>query len=316
MTSNDGAVVLSDSTNADDYNSSFLYGEDEWIESYYDDIIYDDNPNLESHFDHMDIPPGVEAPFPWFPSSPRNDTKVPTSSTSAFTPLHSDGGTISPGLSSSPQHAVIMEMDENSSWKQMNVPNKPSKKEKLLSKLMESSQKSSLNSGSSMHLAPHQPSMAQKHWKEPWRPNSKSKRKSHASHFSSYASHYSHHFPPPPPPALFPGSISGAGSHPCPVMPPGGLGAGNSVPVWQDLPLDMLGSSGYMNGSSFSIWEQNFANTNVNGASPAGGSFPTKAGPVNVEEIMQKFESFKRFDTVEDHSDHHYSKNTSLEQVI
>lgn len=312
LTSNDGAAVLSDSTNADDFNTNLLYGEDEWIESYYDDIIYDDNPNLESHFDHMDIPPGVEAQFPWFPSSPRNDTKVPTSSTSAYstTPLLPDGGNTSPGLSSSPQHAVIMEMDEYSSWNQMNVTTKLSKKEKLFSQMMESAQKTSLNSSSNVNLMSQPPNISfVKYAKEPWRTHGKIKRKSHTPHVSLYANnHYSHHYPPPP--SLF---LNGGGSHPPPIMPQS-FGAGNSMPVWQDLPLDMLDSSGYA-GSSFMTLEQNLAN-NVNGAPVVGTPFPTKAGPINVDEVLQKFESFKKFDTVEDHSDHHYTKHSSLEQVI
>lgn len=61
--------------NVDDFNPNLYYGEDEWLDTYYDDIVYDDFAVLESQFDHMDIPSGVEAPFPWL-SNPENDTKV------------------------------------------------------------------------------------------------------------------------------------------------------------------------------------------------------------------------------------------------
>ncbi|XP_057811200.1 probable ubiquitin-conjugating enzyme E2 25 isoform X3 [Salvia miltiorrhiza] len=57
-----------------DFNPNLFYGEDQWIATYYDDIVYDDFSVLD--FDHMDIPPGVEAPFPWLSSSPENDTKA------------------------------------------------------------------------------------------------------------------------------------------------------------------------------------------------------------------------------------------------
>ncbi|KAH6764279.1 ubiquitin-conjugating enzyme 25 [Perilla frutescens var. hirtella] len=80
-TSSDGAAELEDS-NVDDFSSDLYYGEDECMDTYYD-MIFDDNNNLESHFDNMELPPGVEAPVPWFPSSPKNDTKLPTASTSA-----------------------------------------------------------------------------------------------------------------------------------------------------------------------------------------------------------------------------------------
>lgn len=60
----------------DDLHSNLFYGEDEWIATFYDDIVYDDYSVLESNFDHMDFPSGVEVPFPWLSSSPENDTKV------------------------------------------------------------------------------------------------------------------------------------------------------------------------------------------------------------------------------------------------
>lgn len=60
----------------DDLHSNLFYGEDEWVATFYDDIVYDDYSVLESNFDHMDFPSGVELPFPWLSSSPENDIKV------------------------------------------------------------------------------------------------------------------------------------------------------------------------------------------------------------------------------------------------
>ncbi|KAL3631419.1 Ubiquitin-conjugating enzyme E2, catalytic domain ues [Castilleja foliolosa] len=75
----------------DDASSDLYYDEDD--DTYYDDVLYEEEPaTLESHFDHMDIPPGVEVSFPWLQGSPKNDKKVPSASTSthASTKLQSD----------------------------------------------------------------------------------------------------------------------------------------------------------------------------------------------------------------------------------
>lgn len=49
-------------------------------------MLFDENDNLEAHFDHMELPPGVEASVPWLVGSPKNDTKpkVATASTSTY----------------------------------------------------------------------------------------------------------------------------------------------------------------------------------------------------------------------------------------
>lgn len=47
----------------------------------YDNMVYDDDEHLEAHFDNMELPPGVEAPVPWFRDTPKNDAKGPSTST-------------------------------------------------------------------------------------------------------------------------------------------------------------------------------------------------------------------------------------------
>ncbi|KAL7129549.1 hypothetical protein ABFS83_13G074500 [Erythranthe nasuta] len=86
--STDGSVSLSDVEMSDDGivddpDSSIFNGEEEWIDKYYDDILYDEDDDkiMESHFDHMDIPPGVEAPVPWFPVHPQENSNFPTTNT-------------------------------------------------------------------------------------------------------------------------------------------------------------------------------------------------------------------------------------------
>ncbi|XP_047966688.1 putative ubiquitin-conjugating enzyme E2 38 [Salvia hispanica] len=82
-TSNVGAEELEDY--GDDFSSSLYFGEDEWMDSDYDGMIYDDNDHLEAHFDNMELPPGVEAPVPWFRGSPKNDTQIPVKGPSTST---------------------------------------------------------------------------------------------------------------------------------------------------------------------------------------------------------------------------------------
>lgn len=327
LTSNNGAAGLNDSTNVDDLSSNLFCGEDEWIDTYYDDIIYDDYAILESHFDHMEIPPGVEAPFPWLPSSPRNDTKVPTVSTSTYpsSQLQSDGVSNYPGLNSSHSSWLLKPTqmkDMSTSWSnsmtgsQMHVGNQHMKG-KLPSKWMEPSlgQKTSSTSSSTANMSsqPSKGSLTHKSGNEPWRSSGKSKRKPRASH-AIYASNHNQ-FPSAP---MYPCTVNGSGSYSSLNMPSNALGVGNSMPVWQDLPLDMLepslGPAGFMNESPFSVWEQNSSN-NVNGASSIGTSLPTRVEQRNVDEILHNFNHFKKFDTVEDYSDHYYSKNASAKQV-
>ncbi|KAK6132674.1 hypothetical protein DH2020_033590 [Rehmannia glutinosa] len=288
-TSAKGKVLQNDTVNVDDFSSNLFYGEDEWIDTYYDDILYDDYSTLQSHFDHMDIPPGVEAPFPWLPSSPRNDTKLPTASTSthASSELQSDGVIISPGLNSSDtswplKHAQIVDL--STSWSnsvtdtQMDAGNQHKKGNYLL---------------------------------YGW---NLSKRKPRASH-AIYASHYNQ-FPPAP---MYFGTVNGSGSYPTPKMPPNSLGAGSYMPVWKDLPMNVLkpsmSPSGFINDNAFTSWAQDPVN-NLNGASSRATSLPTKVEieQRNLDEVFHNFDHFKKFDTVEDYSDHHYSKNGSSEK--
>ncbi|XP_011098318.1 probable ubiquitin-conjugating enzyme E2 26 [Sesamum indicum] len=318
LMSNNGAAGLHDSINGDDLSSNIFYGEDEWIDTYYDDILYDDYATLESHFDHMDIPPGVEAPFPWLPSCPGNDSKAPATGTSTNLrlQLQSDGVNLSPGLNSS-QSSCALTPDEmkdlTTTWSnsmaaiQKKIGNQHMKG-KLPSNWFEpglDQTKLATNNTSNLSPQPSRGSMC-KAGKELLHSFGKSRRKPRSSH--AVSSSQNNQFPPP----TYLGTVSGGGSYPTLKMPttaPGGY-----MPVWQDLPLNMLepalGPTGFVHGSTFSSWGQDPAN-NQDGASSVATSLPTKVEQRNVDEILQHFDLFKKFDTVEDYSDHHYSKNGS-----
>lgn len=73
------------------------------MDTYCDDIMYDDDYVPESQFDHMDIPPGVEVPFPWLPSNPQNKSELPINNTSisSSSQLNLNGARVSPESSAS-----------------------------------------------------------------------------------------------------------------------------------------------------------------------------------------------------------------------
>ncbi|KAL0320676.1 UNVERIFIED_CONTAM: hypothetical protein Sradi_5329100 [Sesamum radiatum] len=244
LMSNNGAAGLHDSINGDDFSSNMFYGEDEWIDTYYDDILHDDYATLESHFDHMDIPPGVEAPFPWLPSSPGNDSKAPAAGTSTNSrlELQSDGVNLSPGLNSSPSSCPLTpdEMrDLTTTWSnsmaaiQKKIGNQHMKG-KLPSNWIEpclDQTKSATNSTSNLSQQPSRGSMC-KAGKELLHSFGKSRRKPRSSH--AVNSSQNNPFPPP----TYLGTVNGGGSYPTLKMP--ATAPGGYMPVWQDLPLNML----------------------------------------------------------------------------
>ncbi|GER53869.1 ubiquitin conjugating enzyme [Striga asiatica] len=73
-------------TDSDESDSNMFFGEDDWIDSYYDDITFDDHSDeaLQSQFDHMDLPPGVEVSFPWLQSSSPQNSTINTSNNSSL----------------------------------------------------------------------------------------------------------------------------------------------------------------------------------------------------------------------------------------
>ncbi|KAG8364941.1 hypothetical protein BUALT_Bualt18G0051000 [Buddleja alternifolia] len=312
--SNNGAARLHDSTNTDDFSTDLFYGEDEWIDTYYDDILYDEYAVLESHFDHMDIPPGVEAPFPWLPASPSNDVKLPATSTSTnpTSLLQPDAVNLSPGLNSSLSSCSLTHdqtEDLSTTWNsmtgfQMNSGSQNRKGKLLPSKWMEPGlcQMKSATSSSQPSKGP----LARKYGKEPLHSFGKSKRKSRTSH-AIYSNQYSEL---PSAAAYSSSSIYVASG--TPAYKPG---VGMYTPLWQEMPINVLepslGPSGVMNESTFSSWAEEQPACNQNAPSTIETSLPTRLEQRNVDEILQSFDLFKKFDTVEDYSDHYYSKNGS-----
>lgn len=301
---------MSNNGTVEDFNSNLFHGEDEWIDKYYDDIIYDDYALLESHFDHMDIPPGVEAPFPWLPSCPQNNVKVPNStSTSSSSQIELNGANISHELHSS--DSSLLDLTTSLSSKIGTQAGSQNLKGKLSSKWLETGVglKRSTTSSSIAYLTsqPSGSSLPHNPGNEPLISLGKSKRRSRASHvYSSPRNQF-------PSGATLPSTVNNHSGYPTLSMPSNAPGVGTYTPVWQDLPLNILepsmGPSVFMNESAFAPLAQDCAN-NQNGATSA------RVEQRNADEILQNLDLFKKFDTVEDYSDHHYSKHGSSAKQV
>ncbi|XP_009625388.1 uncharacterized protein [Nicotiana tomentosiformis] len=70
----DGLII------GDDFGADLYYGDDVHTDMYFDDPALTEYAIMQSHFDHMDIPPGVEVPIPWM-SGPAEAKMAPTATT-------------------------------------------------------------------------------------------------------------------------------------------------------------------------------------------------------------------------------------------
>lgn len=70
---------------SDEVPADLFYEDDLSMDMYFNDLAHNDYAILQSHFDHMDTPPGVEVPIPWmsgFAKAKMASTTTSTSSTS------------------------------------------------------------------------------------------------------------------------------------------------------------------------------------------------------------------------------------------
>ncbi|KAL0306508.1 UNVERIFIED_CONTAM: putative ubiquitin-conjugating enzyme E2 26 [Sesamum radiatum] len=290
----------------DGFNSNLFYGEDEWIDSYYDDIIYDDYTAMQSHFDHMDIPPGVEVPFPWLPSCPGSNPPVPitSTSTSSGSQIQWNGANRTSTSSRSQNKSSCANRTSTSSSSQIELngdnisPNLASTHSSLPLKSIQINNhaRSRIGSQSATHLKDK--------WLEPGLGPKKSTTSSGTGFLSSQPSGSSFLKEP----WRKSGDLSERWPPKCEHADTA-FGGGPVMPVWQDLPMNMLEpyvGPAFISESPFSPWAQDSTN-NLNSAAPA------RVEQINVDEILKDFDLFKKFDTVEDYSDHHYSKHASKE---
>ncbi|KAG9159620.1 hypothetical protein Leryth_013597 [Lithospermum erythrorhizon] len=297
----------------DDFGSDFFYGDDQC----YDDMIFDeDYAYLQSHFDNLDIPTGIEAPIPWLLSP--NSNKVPVSGGS--TSSSSNNMLEASGLHAS-FHSSRSSLASDVKKKKSIPSSAPSGP--FSSKLCQTSSKWSPSESQQMktnvttnafgipkHVGPGDSWL--------WQKSPKSLR-SHSSSRLNKKPHpvgaYSYGLYPPKDLTL------GA-----PHTPTNLKQQASKYNLWTELPSSTFvyqnvgigsgntvgtGSSGLSgvaqfppNKAAFNPWLKE-ALVETKGVTSTSSS---KVIYGNPDEIIEKFRLFKKFDTVQDFCDHHYYK--------
>ena len=293
--------------NVDGLDSDSLYDDGACMDFDFDNFMeFDEYSYLQSHFDKVDIPPGVEAPIPWLPDSDNNakKTAIGTNAFSTSNQMQSYGGgswSLKPAhaskkLSSGSDSSFHNPMDSMSHASGVNLPSSWSIPQAAQSK---KEQNISQHGRSALNFPPFQ-----------------SKRKPAASSSSTvygYAKHLGNDMLP-----------HGVG--------PAHLGHTSLAPELYPTPPSFVGGLHHFPiiGPSMSTFMSKFKNSSDNHTSHSNFYDPFDALHIppeekaagtlenlNKDDILRKFQLFKRFDTVEDHSDHHYtSKGSSMKQVV
>ncbi|PSS16184.1 Ubiquitin-conjugating enzyme like [Actinidia chinensis var. chinensis] len=349
------------SSNLEGFSNDFSYCDDEYMDTYHDNLTYDDEyAFLQAHFDSIDIPPGVEAPIPWFPGPShniKNSASIYSSNYSCFPnqldisgtdsshpfglPELEQSGPKSPFVSNS---SLKTHMDTRCHPQQVLVPSSWSFAESA-----ENNNKSSTSTSSTYLNSPSE----------------KGDMKHPAPYKSGCITGFSLNNEKP----AVSGSTTSYTSHSqldtmqLPLgmdLPSKGyylrsrrkklVGNGNitypkfSTMDTTNLPPGVVAHSGWMRSSVFvdnpyfmsdgihnavnlisekepyNPWVHDPANSDK--SSTAAGSSAVPSGSLSITEkhgneddILKKFQLFKQFDVVQDHSDHHYSgKGSSLKQ--
>ncbi|KAF3442888.1 hypothetical protein FNV43_RR16806 [Rhamnella rubrinervis] len=336
--------------NLDSQSSDLNYDDDDYIDLFSDDFMdVDEYAILQAHFDNVDIPPGIEAPIPWFPETLQIKKKPVTGSSSVCTRSQMQSGVGLHGINSS-SSSWSSELGHfsrksiplsNSSFIQMDVTSHPpgadmssplvvpqfsqSKKKPaalqhrgVASNLplgVESSKsllkpfqckKKPVSSSSTNYNSVHQLDAMKLHSEvEPsfWGsivPNSVNKQ---VSAGSFYASSFPVH--------------TDTSNHPPGLKPP---------PYWLQEPYKSNIKPGLVNHTAYSSyhdpltyvynpqvanmpWVMDYAQTQKDAGTVGGPTNTVQAfSSMDGDEILRKFQLFKKFDTVQDHSDHHYTR--------
>ncbi|XP_015089373.1 probable ubiquitin-conjugating enzyme E2 25 [Solanum pennellii] len=276
----------------DEFGSDVLLGADEHMDMYYDDSVYSDYVVLQAHFDNMDIPPGVEAPIPWMPGPMKEQMVSTTTSTSG---RDVPGAVRNQSTSFSSSTLVGQPTQFGSSW---SSPGPALGKEGQLV-IGNSNEKSSkvVSNSKKIHSSGGTASFD---WNNPY------------NMYEGSSSHYGKKL----------GSSGattsyGSGNQSTPIGPyfPNSVGA--PVSDMKNLFLNpttpIAAGIAHASPAMMNHFPLSLHKSATTAGCPSIPSVPACNGEQhrNVDEILKNFQAFKKFDTVEDHSDHFYSRQAS-----
>lgn len=329
----------------DDFGSDMLYGENEHMDMFYDDELFDDPySKLQSHFDHLDIPPGVEVPIPWLTAEEGNTMMfdMPSTSTHPTSDIQLDPPGYSPWIDSSPswtsepeqknqtsasggsdQLQDIQKLKASSKW---SSADRSEARKKLLASRSSTKLQCKL-SKDALHFPSFPPTMESI---KAFHHGSHSKRKPQDWQNMAESSLQKQN---PAVANAFPKLVKHVGS--------GGLydvGLHTGTPaavknvmlakhtyggssVGSPFPSGFFDPSGPMPVFSEEMPFGSWSHIETQKVSSFAGNSSNSSEPITIEygspdEVLKKFDLFKRFDTVQDYSDHYYSRNgSSVKQV-
>ncbi|KAM7498704.1 hypothetical protein LguiA_023118 [Lonicera macranthoides] len=323
------AVGSENLNNLDSFSTDLSYG-NEYLDIYCDDFMYDDDyAILQSHFDNIDFPSGVEAPIPWLPgpaqcasmpaTEPAQIRKTSSSSSSRSKidvnpqpKVDSSFGFLTEKFAPSKKNVAVLSDSTYSSLQtqsgDVNFPSGPKpfrsssrsvsshgKRKPVVSGGTSSSSSHEQLGGMQLNLGPGiQPFCASNY------SNSRKKQLGSAGAYSSPHFPTGTKNPPPPMPLKWENFLSMQKQSMMSAPPYPGLIHPNSV-----------FSGGVAHDPWFNDLGQNKSVTDVGNSTVPLVSSSSMEKYGDDEEILKKFQLFKKFDTVEDHSDHHYLRNGS-----
>ncbi|XP_022981285.1 probable ubiquitin-conjugating enzyme E2 25 [Cucurbita maxima] len=344
-TNKDGSNLPSASHNfidLDNYCSESSAEDDEWIP--FDEVMdVDAYSALQAHFDHMDIPTDIEVPIPWLPHVQKgNQTNIETSSLLAEPQIKPDAvnqlgrasallklkAALANSLSLPADIDVLSHLHEGfepfPSFSSQDIqPNMKSTASQYRDKSVSPYEVGHVNSLLGTHAA--------KPW---WSDHLKCKKKQYGSNNSSFNQPDAMKLHNGGETSATPDSVKKqAGIHKMPHHSnfPGhmevvkNMQPGQFIPYGPEyakmkakdpffathtasgLPFYPLGVPPTLGEAVDMPWTQGSTQhfTNIAPDNSTSVSIP----PENLDAILANFESFKQFDTVNDHSDHYYSSN-------
>lgn len=353
-------VIFSEETHAE--GSHNLVDSDDFDSDmdmfYYDDLLNDDRYSmLQSHFDQLDIPPGVEVPIPWLMDEEQTKTKFAIASTSTHSasdtqlnlsvsspsmvefpllPMKFEQSNQKPAPGGS---LIIKDQLEDSDHSQKLMPSskgsygESSEAKKKLLAYRRSKLKDALNSPNVPKLDSIKSSIKSLQLIR----DSLIKRKS--LNWNNMAEHsLQKQFPTGADPATkFVNAIGNSALYDVglnagvagtavktnfvlPTVDPNTYGnsaigipfpSGLLDPTWS---IPAISEEEMPFGSWIPIIETPKVPSCTGSSSNSSGATQIEYG--NPDEVLKKFDLFKRFDTVQDYSDHHYAQNGSSKKQV